>query len=75
MDKSLNVTDAVAAPTEQVSREEDCAVREYELFVAQGIGENESLSDWLTKEHELRRRLRLSTEEARTIEPQDGEAR
>ena len=73
MDKPTNPTDEGAGATERDVSPERSTLREYELFLAQGLGENDSLSDWLAKERQLRDRLRLRTRVTSGSQPPRGD--
>ena len=51
------------------------ALQAYERFLERGIGEYDSLSEWIAEERRLRSRLRPSVDEPHNGKPKDSGSR
>ena len=58
MNKPLDLSDDATTSSDHEDSAYQRALREYERFLERGLGEHDSLSEWLATERELRSRLR-----------------
>jgi len=72
MVKPPNAPDDATAPGEHENSAYQRALGEYERFLERGLGEHDSLSDWLATERELRSRLRPPTSTSPGSGPRDN---